>query len=336
MLTLDRQKIPRTFVFILALPILYGFGMRLFGGQAPDTTTLVAIVGALAGLGLFANGFRRERLRRRIQALPTSKVRSMAMGTVELAGSAMELEPLLDPIYGEPCVFFSIRVQEQRRTGKRSHWATVYRKDSADKPFYLRDETGQVLIMPKGGEVHGGLTLKRWRSGLIGSATDAATDFMNRHVSRWRSGRLDATIIRPVMPVYVLGYAATLPRAYDEAAGVAEAEAARKLKGDAAKMAALDANGDGRIDSFEWDAGLFKYKKELDAALRAEKLLKDPNRDQLHTARAIVVDAPAQSLIIADDEAKLLGRLGWAAIAQIVAGPFVFAGSVAYLAGLWG
>jgi len=51
-----------------------------------DQISLLAAFGAVAGPAFFAGGFRDLRLKRLIQNTPTSRIRSAAMGLVEVNG----------------------------------------------------------------------------------------------------------------------------------------------------------------------------------------------------------------------------------------------------------
>lgn len=87
-----------------------------------------------------------------IKDIPRSKVRSLAMGLVELHGKPRIKEAQKSPITGEDCVFWRLKIQVQQRTGKSSSWNTVYDKCST-APFYLEDETGAIPIIPEDARV---------------------------------------------------------------------------------------------------------------------------------------------------------------------------------------
>ena len=115
----------------------------------------------------------------------------------------------MDPIYGKPCVFYSVEVREKRGSGKNSHWVTVYNKSSNTTPFYLEDKTGRVLVLPHGAENHGGQHIQRnYHGALFGAGSNTPEDNFMRMVGGSIGAKiLDARIIREDMPVYVLGFA---------------------------------------------------------------------------------------------------------------------------------
>jgi hypothetical protein len=99
-------------------------------------------------------GFRCWRRARLIGDLPTSRVRSAAQGYVELLGRA-RLTPgtaVLSPLTRRPCVWWTYQIQERRRSGKSTRWATVD-SDTCHTPFLLEDDSGWCVVNPLGAEV---------------------------------------------------------------------------------------------------------------------------------------------------------------------------------------
>lgn len=107
----------------------------------------------LAGPILFVGGFRALRVRRLIENTPTSRIRSMAMGLVELNGQVATRSRVVAPFSGRPCAYWEIEIATRtgnNRNGTRQ-WSTVHRNRSGH-PFYLRDDTGIAMIYPQGAE----------------------------------------------------------------------------------------------------------------------------------------------------------------------------------------
>lgn len=106
------------------------------------------IIGGI-GLGgyLFVQGFRWMRQKRLIENVPTSKIRSLAMGLVEINGTVRPREKklLTSPLLEKPCVYYTYRIQQYRSSGKSGRWVTL-KKATKSIPFYLKDDTAQVLI----------------------------------------------------------------------------------------------------------------------------------------------------------------------------------------------
>ena len=124
----------------------------------------VPLVGSLAALGCLAYSLRQRRRHRLLADLPTSKIRGIFIGLVELVGTAESEHPLTSFLAEKPCVDFRWTVSEHyRRTRTESYtdskgnrktrtvtdtgWETVA-KGGDDQSFYLRDDTGVVLVHP--------------------------------------------------------------------------------------------------------------------------------------------------------------------------------------------
>lgn len=109
--------------------------------------TLFSAASAIGGLYLAFRFLRRARI---IEDLPTANIRSAHQGYVELAGSAaqMEGEPILAPLTGLPCCWYSYRVERRGDKG----WFTVD-SGSSEHLFLLRDATGDCIIDPEGADV---------------------------------------------------------------------------------------------------------------------------------------------------------------------------------------
>lgn len=106
-----------------------------------------ATLALCAGPILFLRGFRDLRIRRMIQDTPTARIRSMAMGRVEIHGRAVGRSLVAAPFSGRPCVFWKVDIAVRRRNG----WTTVHRNASGH-PFYVRDDTGIALVYPEGAD----------------------------------------------------------------------------------------------------------------------------------------------------------------------------------------
>lgn len=115
---------------------------------------LYSIGGFFFGLFLFFKGFSTMKRKQTIENIPTSKIRSVAMGLVEIYGQVIPAKKkiLKSPFSGTKCVYYKYLIEEYRSSGKSSHWATVL-KDINGVPFFLRDKTGNVLVDPKGAEI---------------------------------------------------------------------------------------------------------------------------------------------------------------------------------------
>ncbi len=151
----------------------FRFRMKGFGYPATaisfillmlDISLLPTIFGSVVALGFLVAAMNRHRGKRLIDDLPTSKAQGVFIGLVELHGTAESESPFTSYLAGIPCVQYSWRIEEQStetrietyrdskghtqvRTVRTTKWTTVASGgDSA--PFYLKDDTGLIRIVP--------------------------------------------------------------------------------------------------------------------------------------------------------------------------------------------
>jgi hypothetical protein len=120
-----------------------------------DSNMVFAGFAAIGGIGLFASGFRDLRLKRLIQNTPTSRIRSMAMGLVEVNGDIGCRSSVTAPFSGRRCAAWNVDISIR---GRKDTWTVVHRATSGH-PFFVRDDTGTALILPFGADcrVHFGV-----------------------------------------------------------------------------------------------------------------------------------------------------------------------------------
>ena len=180
--------------------------------QPPDATLLYLLMGTAGGLWLIWYGWTAQQRKRLIAGIPTSPIRSLALGLVEISGQTeSETELLTSPFGGLPCVFYSYRVEEHTGTDKNARWRTIA-NGTSDQPFYVRDATGRVLVVPDGATLmlpdeH--VTRTNWQGELPPLALAglqrlgiAARGWMGNKTLRCRE-----SLILPQESLYVLGTA---------------------------------------------------------------------------------------------------------------------------------
>jgi hypothetical protein len=166
---------------------------------------------AVTGPILFLGGFHDLRRRRLIQNTPTAKIRSMAMGLVEVNGVVESASAVSAAFSGRPCVHWQVEIAV--RSGRRYGWTTIHRNASGN-PFFLRDETGLALVYPKGAECHVQFGVEETALGL--SLPECYATYMKenglwiRHVGRLGTMRFRERVLEEGQRVYVLG--TTMPR----------------------------------------------------------------------------------------------------------------------------
>jgi hypothetical protein len=113
---------------------------------------IFCLVGLGAGVFFFFLGFVQLRKKRMIEDIPTSTIRAMAPGLVEIIGKVVDWNCLEGPFTRQACVYYEFLVEQYVRRGKNSHWETVYKENTGKHAFCLEDETGKALVIPEGAE----------------------------------------------------------------------------------------------------------------------------------------------------------------------------------------
>lgn len=114
----------------------------------------IGLVGVVAGGILFIRGLFKWKEKRLIENTPTSKIRSLAMGRVEIYGTVLPLkdQSFKAPFSNKDCAYCRWTVEEYRHQGKHSRWVLV-QHGILGKYFNIKDETGEVLVDSTGAEI---------------------------------------------------------------------------------------------------------------------------------------------------------------------------------------
>jgi E3 Ubiquitin ligase len=180
-----------------------------------DDGILLAAIGALAGVYLFYRGFRLLQRKRLILDTPASKIRSAAMGLVEINGLAAGPYTMMAPITGVPCYYFRTTAWQWQQRGKNSEWVKVA-DESLHVPFFLDDSTGRVLVDPQGAEmdIHRDFH-DEFSTALFSSSLEMPSNisgFLARHgVSTDKKIKIDEYCIKPKNALFILGTLAQNP-----------------------------------------------------------------------------------------------------------------------------
>ncbi|MCA1797452.1 MAG: E3 ubiquitin ligase family protein, partial [Geobacteraceae bacterium] len=254
---------------------------------------------SLAGL-CFYFGTKYLLLKRRVEDTPTSKIRSMAMGMVEIQGHAKRIYALVSPISGIPCVYYKIKKYKRKRfrTNRRllsahgeSQWSLVSVTSSSNVPFLIEDGTGSVEVKPEGAD----LKIRTSHSGS-GARTQLPFCFSETHNDneRWQE-----EVIPAGSYVYILGFA----HAHNEAPAQREVvrQALSQLKQNDEELKKFDMNGDGNIDITEWDQARQATEKKV--------LTRQLNEgfDSQNSSKVCITHPPQRSypFLIAETESEL-------------------------------
>ncbi len=110
---------------------------------------------ALVGLSILTLGLAELRNAARIRNEdPDRAMDATSGGPVELAGAAEPAdETVTAPFSGADCLLCEYEVLEYKSSGKHSSWQTVD-EDTVGVPFHLEDDTGSVLVDPRGASLN--------------------------------------------------------------------------------------------------------------------------------------------------------------------------------------
>ncbi len=242
----------------------------------------ITLFSAAAAIGGFYFAFRFLRRARIIEDTPTANIRSAHQGYVELAGTAAQMggEPILAPLTGLPCCWYSYKVERRSDKG----WFTVD-SGTSDHLFLLRDSTGDCIIDPEGADVTSDQK-------DVWEGDNAITpDHVNRKLpSNWKilinlgrsissteaigsRRRFTETRIHDGDQIYAIGLFKTL----DEVDHIKQrGEISRELlcewkKDHASLLFEFDRNRDGHIDQKEWEE--VRHKAEEQARTEQQELI---------------------------------------------------------------
>jgi hypothetical protein len=282
------------------LPIIAGFGltvllMMLFGFviKSGDLVSrgwsykslalgqgLTALVISSLFLWLSTHFFR---LKRWIDNTPTSKVRSMAMGMVELTGVVDRAYNLISPVSNVACVWYRIKRYrfEKNANNSQGTWRVVSSLDSGSCPFYLRDETGRVLVDPSDADMRP--SHKTTYEGLsVGMMTGSFPIGVDEKVVE--------EIIPELQRIYVLGFAQPLTKE-PKSLRRRTAEKLRALKKDHAALMRYDLDRNGEIDEREWSAAVSHTTEVTELEMQSE-----PVESEQPSADVAVIAPPDRQL----------------------------------------
>ncbi len=119
-----------------------------------EENLIYLVIGFFCGLYLFYRGFKDLQKKRMIENTPTSKIRGLAMGIIEIYGTVIPSPGnlLKSPLTQKECVYYRYTIEEYRSSGKRGRWVIV--KSAVESNyFYVKDETGMVLVWPKDADI---------------------------------------------------------------------------------------------------------------------------------------------------------------------------------------
>jgi hypothetical protein len=261
-------------------------------------------------------GLRKLNEKRLIENIPVSRVRSAAMGLVELQGMAKPHKPQKAPLSNMDACWWNCRVEELRSNGKSSSWVTIKQVGSNDL-FYLEDPTGRVLVNPLGAELHV-LSVPYPLNASTRTQMAPVLNSWGINDLNWIGGEKPLRVIEELIPesapLFVMGELITLGNVSTDLKERFMARL-RAIKADPAKMAEADLNHDGVVDADEWAA--FEAKQEQE--FNQEEMLRQA---QMPNQETMLVKMPQNSpfVVSVKDEQELVSSFAWVVLLGIFGG----------------
>jgi hypothetical protein len=183
--------------------------------SAPGPAIVICVLGLCAGIYGFYQGFCLLQQRRIILDTPVSKIRSASLGLVELSGLAVGPRTLIAPITARQCYYYRTLVWELKQEGKNKKWVKVA-SECMFVPFFLDDNTGKILIDPRGAELdlHRDFQQEFCDSffTLKEPVPDSVRILLSRHgVNTSNRIKVEEFCIKPKNALFVLGTLAETP-----------------------------------------------------------------------------------------------------------------------------
>lgn len=177
------------------------------GGQSPAIVSGLAFLfgctGVIAGLYLFFRGFELLRRRRWIEDTPVSKISAAAMGQVKVLGRAIGPYTLFSPLANVDCYYYKA-VAWNGRSAQDDQTAEARATETLFTPFFVEDETGRLMIDPRGAELDLPYEYDEAVSG--GTMSQCTRRFLRRHgLSTTGGTHVSEYAIKPGDSVFVFG-----------------------------------------------------------------------------------------------------------------------------------
>jgi len=176
--------------------------------------SVLACLEIAGGLYFFSIGFQLLARKRLLLATPNSRIRSAALGLVEINGVATGPHTMPAPITGKPCFLYRT-IAWQRSEGKNHDWQKVA-DETLHLPFFLDDTTGKMLIEPLGADLDLHRDFREEYSPSMFFSSDVVPlrvgAFLARHgVNTDHELRIEEYSIKPGNPLFVAGTLAENP-----------------------------------------------------------------------------------------------------------------------------
>jgi hypothetical protein len=185
-------------------------GLAIIAVHGSSHAWVLELVGAGAGIYFFVRGFLVLQRKQLIRNTPASKVRSASLGLVEVSGLATGPYTTTAPITETTCYCYRTVAWVLKQSGKNKEWKKVA-EETRHVPFFLDDNTGKVLVDPRGAELDIHRDFHEEYSDSVFSSRDLVPpqvrDFLARHgvSTDGQTVRIDEYCIKPKNFLFILG-----------------------------------------------------------------------------------------------------------------------------------
>ncbi|MBU1998689.1 MAG: hypothetical protein ABIG46_03400 [Candidatus Omnitrophota bacterium] len=229
-----------------------------------------AAAGFFSGIFFFFKGFSYFHKKRLIDNIPTSTIRGLAMGLVELVGKVKKETPFRGPFTNQECVLYKYTVERLRQSDKHSEWAIIAKGDSFFCPIWVEDTTGKIMVSAIGAELIWDVNYE-FSNSRGKPFPQQLLDYMENNGINYRGLFSSARLrfrewhIKPGQEVYCLGTAQKVDSQISDAESLnfKLIQRLEKLKEDPVFMSEADSNKDGKISNDEWDIAVRKVEQSL-------------------------------------------------------------------------
>ena len=297
------------FLVAVLVPVWAGALVLAFGKSAlryPSAAAanfLLALTGAVLGLDLFLRGFQMLQRRRLIEDTPGSKIRGAAIGQVEVYGKAVGPYTIISPLTMTDCFMYATSLYSLKK---------MLATETLAVPFFIEDETGRILVDPRGAE----LQVESTPLDLSESEPESVRRLIARHAGpHTTAAKATERCIKPGDMLFVLANVRESPRTADPQSAAALQFDELFLSREAAALQRRCALADIQVLLPERDEPKVPVWGEFD----------------LNPVKVLGKARGGPFLISQLSQRDIVGELAWRSVIFIWGGPVMTCLSLAYL-----
>jgi hypothetical protein len=108
---------------------------------------IIFVIGTIVFLGYYFSA--KQIVLRKLSKIPLKPATGLKTNELtKVNGKALHVkEPLIAPLSGRKCVFYTIKIEKRVSTGKSSHWKTIINEEKTQE-FFLNSNGDFVIVRP--------------------------------------------------------------------------------------------------------------------------------------------------------------------------------------------